>query len=564
MRPCHASRLTQCSYIKELADRLNTLESHLVQPQAQNYDFNIEHTMQPAPAVSSPRKRTHSISENFTDMYARPNWDQPLNGGPPISNRRVSFGETALAGDLIAGSNEGTIKAYYNSIHPTLPLLPQDLSSLNRLTHCPAKLREALFLALECSVRSLGTRAVSANEPTVVQSIHQCNEAVDAARHNYSDPDSTQHFFNGLVYCQSLLFLVIASDRPTSGMVGNTSELLSRVSGCFQDVGINDAKVLAALRDQDTETYEAARRTFWVALMLDRFHATSRSRDIVLPLYPGRLTRADYNMLGETSFHLARAADIVGQVAFITKAESVLSNDGSVVLCTPVYLTGEINRYLESLDISDLPPNSTPYLACQYLRLFVARQSDQTSSTQILSLTKELLSNLMSGSISPVHHIFASLVATSLADMADRVETQVEAHASIKEMTDGLANGHILHRSFDNLGWDIAIRDLLTQKKNPSSPVPLPEHTGPAAQPNMAGLQHLAAAAVGEREGSESKPTSRGGDGLATSNLSEPSDNDLTAAMKAASEAAQAQATAAAAQQQLQGTPRNGGESSFD
>jgi hypothetical protein len=172
------------------------------------------------------------------------------------------------------------IRRYYNTIHPTLPLLPQDSSSLNRLTHCPTKLREAFFLALECSVRSLGIRVVSANEPTVVQSIRHCHEAVDACQDEISDPDSTQQFFNGLVFCQTLLFLVIASDRPSPGLVGSTSALLYRVAACIDDVGINDAKTLAALRDQDTELYEAARRTFWVSYILDRFRATSRSKDI--------------------------------------------------------------------------------------------------------------------------------------------------------------------------------------------------------------------------------------------------------------------------------------------
>lgn len=260
-------------------------------------------------------------------------------------------------------------------------------------------------------------------------------------------------------------------------------------------------------------------------------------------------------------------ADIVGQVAYITRAGSVPNIDPSspyafaaLTAASPssLYLNGQLTRFRESLDITDLPPNSTPYLAYQYLRVFVSRLSESGSSTEILTLTKELLSNLSSGTISPLHHIFASLVATSLTDLSDRVETQIEAHASMKEMTDGLANGQIIPRSFDNLGWDAAIRDLLSHKKASSPSGTLPEQTSPAAQPNMAGLQHLAAAAVGEREGADPRPASSGGNGMGASNVPEHGD-DLTAAMKAASEAAKAQATAAAAQQQLQGASTNGG-----
>jgi hypothetical protein len=100
---------------------------------APGYDFGPISDASLDPQSHFSRKRTHSMSENFTDMYARPNWsgqdrgtdftnvnamlssltheEQSLNGGPPHSNRRVSFGEMALAGDLITGSNEDTIKA---------------------------------------------------------------------------------------------------------------------------------------------------------------------------------------------------------------------------------------------------------------------------------------------------------------------------------------------------------------------------------------------------------------------------------------------------------------------
>jgi hypothetical protein len=199
--------------------------------------------------------------------------------------------------------------------------------------------------------------------------------------------------------------------------------------------------------------------------------------------------------------------------------------------------------FQQMLNVTTLTIDAPPHLASQYLRIFVARLSMQdTPSPEVLHYTRELLGNLMNGAITPLHHIFAALVATSLTELSDRVETQVDAHASIKEMSDALANGQIIHRSSDGLGWDTAIRDLLHQKKAPTSPFTAPEHASPALAPNMDGLQHLAAAAVGEREGtSENRPGS---------SSQQKVDNDLSAAMAAANEAAkaQAQATAAAAQ----------------
>lgn len=217
-------------------------------------------------------------------------------------------------------------------------------------------------------------------------------------------------------------------------------------------------------------------------------------------------------------------------------------------------------RFKESLDISNLPPNSVPQLAYQYLRTLVVRLSELASSNEIIALTKELLGNLINSQITPLHHFFASLVATSLGELADRVETQVEAHAAIKEMSDAISNGRIVYRGIDGSGWDVAIRELLLQKRGPTPPPNAPEQSGSATEPNMAGLQHLAAAAVGERESTDGpRPNSSGGSGavLPATDIK----HDVTAAIAAASEAAAAQATAAAAQKQLTG---NGNGNAYD
>jgi hypothetical protein len=255
------------------------------------------------------------------------------------------------------------------------------------------------------------------------------------------------------------------------------------------------------------------------------------------------------------------AADTVGQIAYITRAGNVPNLDPlspfaftALTSTSPssVYLNGQLSRLRESLDLASIPSNAPPQLAYQYLRILVARLSSQQSSAETLYLTKELLSNLTTGTITPLHHIFATLVATALTELSDRVETQVEAHASMREMADSITNGAIIHRSADSLGWDIAIRELLQGKRDTSPSITNLGQNSDAAQPNMAGLQHLAAAAVGEREGVDVRPTSSAGNGVTPS----APDHDVTAAERAATEAARAQATAAAAQK-LQDTSGN-------
>lgn len=225
-----------------------------------------------------------------------------------------------------------------------------------------------------------------------------------------------------------------------------------------------------------------------------------------------------------------------------------------------LYLEGQLNGFRESIDITDLAENAPPHLAYQYLRLVAARLPSQANSAaETLAMTRELLGQLKNGAITPLHHVFAGLVTASLTDLADRLETQVEAHAAIKDLSDALTTGQIVHRSTDGLGWDVALQDALHQKRA-GTPPEIPD-SKPNLQPNMAGLQHLAAAAVGEREGADTRPLSSGGNG----NLSQQSkiEHDLSAAMAAANEAAKAQATAAAAQQ-LSASPGPNTGNAFD
>lgn len=191
-------------------------------------------------------------------------------------------------------------------IHPTLPILPHDSTSLNRLQNCPPKLREAFFLSLDACVRSFAPRALPQIDASLTQLLHQSFASVDAAKLTLNDPEPSRQFYNNLVYIQSLVLLALASDRPGPGAVGSISQLLGQMAGCITETGLNDARVLNALKDQDHEVFQSSRRVFWSAFILDRFHASSRSKDIMLPLYVGSLTRDDRSALGDVGYHLAR------------------------------------------------------------------------------------------------------------------------------------------------------------------------------------------------------------------------------------------------------------------
>jgi hypothetical protein len=205
--------------------------------------------------------------------------------------------------------------SYYNVIHPTLPVLPHDSAALNRISNCPSKLREAFFLSLEGCIRSIAPRALPQNDLSLNQLLHQCVAAADSAKHTLHDADSSRQFYNGLVYCQSLILLALASDRPGPATVCSISQLLGQLAGCISDEGVNDLRTLSKFKEQDREVYLTARRVFWSAIILDRFHASSHSKDLLLPLQSGGLSRDDYAALGgDVGYHLARKFLVISTV----------------------------------------------------------------------------------------------------------------------------------------------------------------------------------------------------------------------------------------------------------
>jgi hypothetical protein len=124
---------TVVSYIKELADRLNSLESQIQHPTSSstNFDFGGISDQSFTNAPSPPRftrKRTHSMTDDFQEVFNRPSWSGQDRGNCYLSeqsmlslltieepalngNRRTSFGEMSLIGSLVTGSNEDILKA---------------------------------------------------------------------------------------------------------------------------------------------------------------------------------------------------------------------------------------------------------------------------------------------------------------------------------------------------------------------------------------------------------------------------------------------------------------------
>lgn len=163
-----------------------------------------------------------------------------------------------------------------------------------------------------------------------------------------------------------------------------------------------------------------------------------------------------------------------------------LSTPSSSIITT--LLTGELERFRESLPHTSSPAYSLLQLGYLHLALLTRRQSPDTTATDLLSLTLTMLSHLTDSRPTPLHHHFSSLIALTLIELVDHDSTREEAERGL-----GLLLGILIPRT--DSCWDATTKELCNRKLQ-----------GPAAGGKAfshAGLQHLADLATATEEGRE-------------------------------------------------------------
>jgi hypothetical protein len=181
--------------------------------------------------------------------------------------------------------------------------------------------------------------------------------------------------------------------------------------------------------------------------------------------------------------------------AFTTSDESV-----SGALLNPFIsklLRGELDRFHESVDGMWDSPNLL-HVAYNHVKLLSMRQNLASEPHQLMGPATRIITMLGSPQmpITPLNHHFAALALVTLLDLAEIQETKEDAWKGIQQLSDALEQRRGISTAEDNLGWDRAIKDLISRRKidrlgGTSGPPDIP--------PGHGSLQHLAELAVGER-----------------------------------------------------------------
>ncbi|KZF21047.1 hypothetical protein L228DRAFT_248804 [Xylona heveae TC161] len=541
-------------YIKELADRLNTLENS-IQP---NPHADLQYAAVSAGATSprpsdgfSPppphgsssfRKRTHSVSDGLQTNYmqslpqrttserlpsiggwtpesgrhlphpadlsssfrapytvngiAQPFWRQ----GAPEMGRRASVNMPyeatdprpgELNSDTILEWDEKTIDEYYRIIHPCFPLLAHDKARLrSRLANCPVTAREAFLEALDAAVRSFP----SSNLPPT-RDFQSTKKAADLIFQSQYESIATRTFSTSLIYLQTLLLMVLEADNhgPATmrGQLGPP-----RAVWIGSAVGLAYNMRLHTIRcrtegDADTDE-KIARRNWWNLVILDRWHACSTSSPLFISDTNVVLLPEDQWLLGDSTFHLTRLSCIIGHLAEIfVAAEETLAPSSSSAPLIGKLLNGEIERFRESID-PVIGSLNLVNLCYWHVRLLMKRHSPTSEPLDLLAPAERMAAILNSNTttITPLNHHFAALATLTLVQLADIPETSRGAWKGIEDLHEALDKRRGFSAREDSTGWDSAIRDLILKKKHQKQT----GGSGPLA--NHAGLQHLADLAV--------------------------------------------------------------------
>lgn len=371
--------------------------------------------------------------------------------------------------------DEDVIEEYFRLIHQTFPLLPNNKNRLRqRLAECPASLREAFLVALDCLMRTFPTTSLPPNA-NYAQALKKAAELI--AKYPFDNP-STHTNATNLVYLQTLLLMALESDNhgPATirGQAGpSRAEWLGRAAGVAGQLEINVIRTTSqSIMQGDRDSEERlARRVWWVLFILDRWHASSTADLLKLPENSVVLLPEDQMLLGESTYHLARLSFIIGHLAAIltttkTPSTDVMAPSNPASSLLGLTLAGEIDRFRESVE-SVWGSLNLVHLSYHHSHLLIKRLNPNTEPTELVGHAVKVATVLNSPRtpVTPLNHHFGALAAMTLCELCDVTKTRAEALKGLEHLAAALGEGRGLAGKQKSEGWDGAIREMVVGKR---------------------------------------------------------------------------------------------------
>ncbi|KAJ4393655.1 Glucose-responsive transcription factor [Gnomoniopsis smithogilvyi] len=502
-------------YIKELADRINSIEGKLGGGQSVAEALagelvsrqNLGESYAASAQGEDIRKRPFSqiSSNNFPTLAPSrpPGWaaePRPAPSQPSYSANglalkpilpRASIGlipsrvpgtdgvtvdsQPAQASPTASEISDNVYNAYLNIVHHVLPFLPASKTKLNaQLAECGPSLQGAFIEALNSAVGSFPGISNIQGSLTRAYRLLTDFDAEGGGRGPVSH----------LIRLQCLILLIINVDNyGPSSLTGEHEgspkvELLARAAGFAYFMNIPDeAMTLGPVADAESD--ECLRvRAWWVLIILDRWNAISSATRLAIPGDAVVLPHNLKTVFGEANYRFTLLAYIMGHWTPASVIAPLNSTPGDGARASAVF---HLNMEMWRADFpADIPPKVQPVLHLSYwhCRLLAFLFMPSSLITDVTWAVRESVRLLTSHPqmVSPLNHHFTALTALCLIEM-----TKVEK--SREEATQLLSN--LVDANIAPSAWDEAISARIREAIQPS--------TSTAAQTTASqSLQHLA------------------------------------------------------------------------
>ncbi|KAJ5506545.1 hypothetical protein N7453_005502 [Penicillium expansum] len=511
-------------YIKELAERLHTLENQMqpgiVQPDVPYQSMNevslprgYQDFASPVESTSGNRKRTYSVFEGLpSSSFAQPSFNarvsqnafdtsetaaDPYNpavaSGSAPKPGNLFWNPTGHENDLPSGLemtdlpkhegdddmspvtlDEGALDAYYQKIHTLLPILPHTKERTLELLHqCNREAQEIFCHALYSVTRTDMSRVAGSFEK-----INGFDNAQDLLMFHTRQPLIIHTTPVNLIWLQSLLLMIV--DCDTLQAANKLGYDLAKSQGQLKNKRSVDADV-----DSDANLT----RRNWVSLViLARWYAISVADATVLGGHEIG-GREDERVVGQITTGIASYSTFLSEMVTLANVDhNICQTNSGLGRIIGANLVSSLERLAEMEDIfqiHELPENSTTrplYESLQAqlywtVRLLIKRHVFVYSPYEIIFCAQEVINEMHKSTMQSRLPSPFDLHSLALASMTLLEATVLPEHANecwatlekVEEILDRRSKRAAEGSEFDNIfstpEWDAKIRIFLEWRR---------------------------------------------------------------------------------------------------
>ncbi|EAU33645.1 conserved hypothetical protein [Aspergillus terreus NIH2624] len=441
-------------YIKELAERLHTLESQMqpamVHPDMPYQAMNevsspraYQEFSPPMDGGSMGRKRTYSVfeglpSSSFTQPQfgARPQnafgdtttdpaivsssapkpgnlfWSTGNDNEPPAGIAMSDVPKQEMEEDMTPlNVDEGALNAYYSKIHPWFPILPHSSERLHALLHlCSREVQEIFLYSLYTVTRTNIERLIGNFER-----VTSFDNAQDLLLYYTRQPAIIRPTGVNLIWLQTILLMILDCDSrgPDNFVLKDGVPKHSLIQSASK-LGSDLAKNLGQLKskrssDADVDSDANLVRRSWVSLaIMSRWYAISVADPSALGMYEIG-GREDERVLGSIATRIGSYSTFLVEMVTLASLEhNVCQTNSGLGGMVAANMISSLERLGEIEDFrrpNEIPEEAAPQAFLEglqnqlywTLRLLIKRHIFVYSPYEIIYSAQEVINEMHKG-----------------------------------------------------------------------------------------------------------------------------------------------------------------------